>query len=304
MPEKMLGLEQEQNQECRVEAHYFASQEGKSDSDTAGSLEKLRAERIMLRNTDMVVTNTAQLVSAILGSAPPPDDSATAKYSFRIVEEMPAISRVVSHQRPAIQIKGIRNFHYFGVFDGCLKAKTVSCLSCLGSQEECEDCRASVPLKTALQLKAALSLQVQEDDEEFNEMEAEESGEVTAVQSDEEESDSESEDEDSENEEDSEEFVEGCYVWAPFGRKMFPAKVVSLGVIPQVLHRQLNTRRPGQMYVRWIGEVDSSGQAVDRFSSVRQDKLKVLGDDVLDHSLGRRCPMQFYQALNQALTPS
>ena len=85
---------------------------------------------------------------------------------------------------------------------------------------------------------------------------------------------------------------------------MFPAQVVSLGVIPQALHRQLNTRRPGQMYyVRWIGEVDSSGQAVDRFSSVSRDKLKVLGDDVVDHSLGRRCPMQFYQALNQALIP-
>ena len=162
----------------------------------------------------------------------------------------------------------------------------------------------SVPLRTAVQLEDILSLHGDDVDEEFNEMETEDSGEVSGVQAVEDESESESESEDSESDNDSEEIVEGCYVWAPFGRRMLPAQVVSLGVIPQVLHRQLQTRRPGQMYVRWIGEVDSGGQAVDRFSSVGRDRLRVLGDDVLDHSLVRRCPIQFYQALNQALTPS
>ena len=41
MPGKVLSSE---NMDCKVQAHYFASHEGKSDSDTAGSLEKLRAE--------------------------------------------------------------------------------------------------------------------------------------------------------------------------------------------------------------------------------------------------------------------
>ena len=33
-------------------------------------------------------------------------------------------------------------------------------------------------------------------------------------------------------------------------------------------------------------------------------KLKLLGDSAFDHSLARRCPMKYYEALNQALTPS
>ena len=53
--------------------------------------------------------------------------------------------------------------------------------------------------------------------------------------------------------------------------------------------------------VRWIGEVDSMGQPVDRFSSVSIDRLRLLGDEALDQSLAKRCPMQYYEALNQAL---
>ena len=132
------------------------------------------------------------------------------------MEEMPVLARVDSHLRPAIQVKGIRNFHYFGVHDGCLKARTVSCLTCLESLEECEDCRLSVPLRTAVQLEDILSLHGDDVDEEFNEMETEDSGEVSGVQAVEDESESESESEDSESDNDSEEIVEGCYVWAPY----------------------------------------------------------------------------------------
>ena len=89
-----------------------------------------------------------------------------------------------------------------------------------------------------------------------------------------------------------------------FGRIKYPAQVVSLAAIPENLHRQLMTKRTGQVYVKWIGEVDDKGIQVDRFSSVGMDRLKVLGDAAWDHSLARRCPMQFYQALNQALSPS
>ena len=101
MSGKVLG----QDQECRVQAHYFASHEGKSDSDTAGSLEKLRAERILLRNEHLVITNAAQLVNAIQAAAPPLECSAAAKYSFRLVD------RVASHLRPAVPVKGIMKLH-------------------------------------------------------------------------------------------------------------------------------------------------------------------------------------------------
>ena len=118
-----------------------------------------------------------------------------------------------------------------------------------------------------------------------------------------EESDSDSEDDScSEEEEDaSEELAEGCYVWAPFGRRQYPAQIVSLASVPQDLQKQLATKKAGQVSVRWIGEVDSMGQPVDRFSSVSIDRLRLLGDEALDQSLAKRCPMQYYEALNQAL---
>ena len=58
MPAKVL--DEAQVEDSIVEAHNFESHEGKSDSDTAGSLEKLRAERILLRNRNLVITNAAQ----------------------------------------------------------------------------------------------------------------------------------------------------------------------------------------------------------------------------------------------------
>ena len=33
-------------------------------------------------------------------------------------------------------------------------------------------------------------------------------------------------------------------------------------------------------------------------------KLKLLGDSAFDHSLARRCPMKYYEALNRSPTPS
>ena len=79
----------------------------------------------------------------------------------------------------------------------------------------------------------------------------------------EEEEESDSEEEDFDSEEDSEEIEEGCFVWAPFGRRLYPAQVVSLAAIPQDLHRQLMTKRTGHTLLKWIGEVGSTGQEVD-----------------------------------------
>ena len=101
-------------------------------------------------------------------------------------------------------------------------------------QDECDDCVSTPPLMTA--------------DES-----SDETGAALEVGKEE----SESEEEDSENEEEYDEIEEGCFVWAPFGRRKYPAQVVSLAAIPHNLHRQLMTKRTGQVYVKWIGEVDN-----------------------------------------------
>jgi hypothetical protein len=50
--------------------------------------------------------------------------------------------------------------------------------------------------------------------------------------------------------------------------------------------------------------VDSRGDPVDRFRSFAAGRLRLLGDSAADHSLGKRCPKKYYEALNQALIPS
>ena len=222
-------------------AHYFASHEGKSDSDTAGSLEKLRAERVILRNKNLVITNAAQLIDAM--TAATPKNSATAKYSFKVIEEMPVLDRVPSHVRLAVTIKGIMKLHFVGIQEGCLKTKTISCLQCLQEASECEKCAKLSVFKSVERLQALLSLSgsEQSDDEEGDHHD-EEGAEVNEI---EEETDSgEETDEDNSGQEDCEddEIHEGCFVWAPFGRRKYPAQIVSLASVPQHLHLQLTTQ--------------------------------------------------------------
>ena len=148
--------------------------------------------------------------------------------------------------------------------------------------------------KTPEELQEVLAKEVEEEDDD-QDGEVEDGAELAEV------SDSDSEDDSCSEEDASEELAEGCYVWAPFGRRQYPAQIVSLASVPQDLQKQLATKKAGQVSVRWIGEVDSMGQPVDRFSSVSIDRLRLLGDEALYESLAKRCPLQYYEALNQAL---
>ena len=47
--------------------------------------------------------------------------------------------------------------------------------------------------------------------------------------------------------------------------------------------------------------MDSNGEPVDRFSSVSVDRVSLLGNEALYQSLAKKCPMQYLEALNQAL---
>ena len=303
MPDKVLHCSE--NNDCRVQAHYFASHEGKSDSDTAGSLEKLRAERVILRNKNLVITNAAQLVDAI--SAAAPEDSSTAKYSFRVIEEMPVLDRLASNLRPSIPIKGIMQMHFLGLEDGSLKIKKISCLDCLQMGRECEKCRELPPFKSPQQLHDSLSLFLSDHADGKEDDDGEDMSDIEAVVPEFLDEETDSEEESAEEEEEDEcdgGITEGCFVWAPFGRRMFPAQIVSLATVPVNLHHQLKTNQSGHVVVKWVGEVDHRGDSVNRFSPFPIQKLELLGESASDHSLAKRCPMKYYEALNQALTPS
>ena len=184
-------------------------------------------------------------------------------------------------------MKDIMKLHYLGVSARGLKFRDISCIDCLGRSSECEQCSELPVFKTPDEVQQVLAKEVEDEDEDQSEEVADDAELV-------EESDSDSEDDscsEEEGDEVSEELAEGCYVWAPFGRRQYPAQIVSLASVPQDLQKQLATKKAGQVCVRWIGEVDSKGQPVDRFSSVSVDRLKLLGDEAVDQSLATRCPM-------------
>ena len=161
----MMDLGTSGDNDCSVEAHFFASHEGKSDSDTAGSLEKLRAQRIMLRNKNLVITNAAQLVQAMHDHDSSVENSATAKYSFRVVEEFSVLSRIPLNQRSELRLPGIRKIHFMSSSSAGFKVRGISCLLCWGQEVNCTECSASKARFSLDQVKAALSNPDEEDDE-------------------------------------------------------------------------------------------------------------------------------------------
>ena len=85
-----------------------------------------------MRNTNLVIVKASQLVEALNSASP--EDSSTVKYSFRVVEEFPPMTRI-----PSIQRQGIK-LHSFSVVNGGLKSRAVSCLECLETSLVCQGC--------------------------------------------------------------------------------------------------------------------------------------------------------------------
>ena len=85
---------------------YFESKEGKGESDARGSVEKMRIERMVLRDRKLVIHNAKELVEA-LGHVPP---EVTESYEFTVVEEFSEFVRVPAKQRTGVELRGIHNF--------------------------------------------------------------------------------------------------------------------------------------------------------------------------------------------------
>ena len=255
------------------EAHFFASHEGKSESDTAGSLEKLRAERLILRNKDLVITEANHLVDAMNGETEDVSSS-TQKYSFRVVESFPPFERVKSNQRTGIPLKGIRKLHFIGYRNGGLKASQLSCLLCMGEGGTCEGCASKefTVKPEAIRKRERKGEDTGDDEEEtFEEneemMEEEEEdcndGDPTGMVVLEELSEEEME-ENEENCDDSNEekvmFEEGDIVWAPVGRLKLPAKLISRASVPSAKRKAIETKQVSYYLLKAISNFQYSGQ--------------------------------------------
>merc|ERR1712096_165453 len=98
----------------------------------------------------------------------------------------------------------------------------------------------------------------------------------------------ESEDSDSEEEEEGD-IIEGSIVWAPFNRKKYPAKVVSLKEVPVELHRQLSTKNQDYVCIKYYGE--------NNYSKVDKTKLVLLGEENIDLKYAKSNPLAYHEAI-------
>ena len=130
--------------------HYFESNEGKSESDTAGSHFKVQVEH------KLVITSARELVDNYKQLAP----DETKRYRFCCVEEFPRFERTEPSKRLEVKIPGIRKIHQITFLNGGLKTRLRSCLMCLQLQKECEICAkepftiSSLKLNSIIQPKA------------------------------------------------------------------------------------------------------------------------------------------------------
>jgi hypothetical protein len=191
--------------------------------------------------------------------------------------------------------------NYLGLPEGGLITEAISCLDCLEKGSECDQCVQLPAFKSPGELQVALGLPVVEGEEEDGCLEVTERDVEETVEAD---SEDDTDGEEEETEETEDDIDDGCFGWAPFGRRFYPGQAVSLASVPHHLHRQLITKKSGQVIVKWIGEVDSNGEPVNRCSSFATDRLKLMGDSACEHSLAKRYPMKYYEALNQAPTPT
>ena len=272
-----------------------------SFKDTAGSLEKLRAERLILRNKQLVIMKASQLVEALNTASP--EDSSTAKYSFRVVEEFPPMTRILADQRHGIPIRGIRKLHSISFVNGGLKSRAVSCLVCLEQAVICQNCSDASYTVTPVRVAALLA----ENNQDLSDSDSEDAfaiEEEEELREEEESDDSLSDSEESGSEDEYEEVIEeGMTVWAPFGDRHYPALVVSLSAVPTYLQRQMRSSKSDMMNVRWIGERDENGNPIERYSSLNKTKLKRLGEESSDLIMAKKCPLEYMEALNQSQCP-
>ena len=131
---------------------YFASNEGKSESDSSGSALKLRVEGMVLRDPSLVIQCARHMVEAVRKVTP----DTSPKYQFHVVEEFPAFERVRPEERNSVKLTGIRKIHEIGLRSGNLVAKTLSCLECCRLQIECDSCSQTPPTITADKLAEML----------------------------------------------------------------------------------------------------------------------------------------------------
>ena len=171
-----------------------------------------------------------------------------------------------------IPIPGIRNLHSFTHLNGGILASQLSCLQCKVG-ENCASCKTA-PLTVSLEeVKAALDSQqdaAEESDDTDLEVEDEESESEDDVGSDVQDEESEKD----ESEDEASRSSPGSVVWVLWGRRWYPAVIVSVSEVPNDILNKLRREDGRSVVVRFYGE--------DTYSRVDIKNIDELGSTALD----------------------
>lgn len=209
---------------------YFEAHEGKNVSDALGSIIKNKVKRILADHMDGI-RSSEELVSLL---SVMPDQ--TAKFTFIVVENFKEIARIPAKERASLAFPGIMKTHSIKIVNNGLLANEQTCTTCTPSEmcAICNNLPATVTSNTSV---------IDADDVEQDGTER--------VDDDENASDEESDIEYDHNATDDTNY--GYPIWAKYGQKWYPAKVVSPDVIPAVLQKKLKSVE-GFIPVEWYGE--------------------------------------------------
>ena len=227
----------------------FEANEGKNTSDTIGSIVKCAFLRAMYQK-DEGVSSIEDIVSLIQGQL----SSSMKKFEFFVVESFDFIERKTN--RNELMIPHLSKIHSLVLNAETIIPRYWTCLQCRLSKV-CTDCQ----LIPAVAKSKMLVVTNDESEDDYLESFHDTDDIGGTDQSDSEESADEAEDE----------VGPGDIVWALYGRRWYPAKLLSVSDLPHNIKGSFRNPR-GKFIVKWFVE--------DRFSLV--NKVEPLAENRLD----------------------
>ena len=209
----------------------FEAHEGKSISDTLGSITKCAYGRGILKH-DEDVSTLSEVVDVIRSEIKP----STRKFDFLIVEEFGSTNRKLV--RPELEISKISTLHSFNLSGNNLIGKQWTCASCTVSSV-CDTCKAGPFVSKYSDIRNVSDLDTTDEDVFFDE-------------SDEGQSDQSDSDKSSEDEPDIR-VRPGNIVWGLIGRIWYPARVCTVTELPENIKGKFKNIS-NKHIVQWYGD--------------------------------------------------
>ena len=227
----------------------FEAHEGKNTSDTIGSIVKCAFLRGMY-SKDEGISSIGDMVSLIISQL----NSSMKKFKFFNVESFGFIPRKTN--RNALVVPEITKIHSIVLSGEKIIPRYWTCLQCR-INKVCSECLKLPGLAKSKIKVSEGELSDDNDDEQFHDSD----DDGATDQSDSDESDTEVD----------EDLGPGDIVWALYGRRWYPARLVHLSELPDNVRGSFKNPQ-GKSIVKWYGE--------DRYSLVR--KVDNLAENRLD----------------------